>query len=261
MNTAIVSTQWVFDNLENENIVILDGSFPEQPPVHIPGARYFDIDQVADPNAPFAHTLPNAEKFAQEVQALGISNDTQIVVYSADGVAMAACRVWWMFKCFGHENVAVMDGGLPKWQAENRPLTPEPTTITPSTGYNAQLNPDLVVDKDDVLQAINDRASLIVDARAAPRFANGHMPGAGNIPFMTLLNEDGTFKSKEDLEALFQAHDLDDLQPIISSCGSGVTACVLAVAYYHTRKKFVRVYDGSWTEWGSCPNVPIEVAA
>jgi thiosulfate/3-mercaptopyruvate sulfurtransferase len=223
-------------------------------------AVFFDIDEIADHDNPIPHMLPYAVDFADAVEQLGISSSDTIVVYDQGGLAMAASRVWWTFRVFGHDNVCVLNGGLPAWEAENLPAN---TTVPekPMRGlFEAAFRPNLVRGTESVLKATKEGSCLILDARSAGRFAgampeprpglrSGHIPGSFNVPFVDILDpESGKFKSKKELESCFNALDKD--KNIITSCGSGVTACVLALALYSIGSRDVAVYDGSWAEWG-----------
>ncbi|MCB9991803.1 MAG: sulfurtransferase [Rhodospirillales bacterium] len=226
----------------------------------IGNAVFFDIDEIADPQADMAHMLPSAEAFASAVSALGISNSDTVVVYDQGGIAMAACRAWWMFRVFGHDKVYVLDGGLPYWEATghdmntNPPIPPVPGTFT--SAFRAELVRDL----EDMKATLDDPDTLILDARSPDRFAgmvteprpglrSGHIPGSSNVPFMNLMNPTtGGLMPPGFIEEYLAGFPLQ--KNIVTSCGSGVTACVLALALYTIGKENVAVYDGSWTEWG-----------
>jgi thiosulfate/3-mercaptopyruvate sulfurtransferase len=213
--------------------------------------------------------LPSPEQFAEQVSTLGLGSDCRIVAYDGMGL-MSAARVWWMFRVFGHDNVAVLDGGLPKWLREGRPVVtgsgkPEPRPFTP------RFRPEMVRDWQDMLAA-SKAGSQMIDARSAGRFAgtepearaglrSGHIPGASSLPFNTLLNPDQTMLSPADLEKRFRDAGIDPAQPIIASCGSGVTACVLALGLHEIGAPDAAVYDGSWTEWGGREDLPIATGA
>lgn len=234
---------------------------------HIPGTQYFDIDAVADPDAPLAHTLPAPDVFEAAAQVFGINAGDQIVIYEQSGIAMAATRAWWMFRAFGHDKVAVLDGGLPKWAG---PVETGPATARPRGNFKAAFRPSLFRKADDVLANIKSCAALTVDARDPTRFEGtapeprpgmqpGHIPGSANLFFMNLLNPDKTLKSPDALRAeLVKAGVPEKGKAIISSCGSGVTACVLALALHRLGNPDVAVYGGSWAEWGQNPALPKE---
>ncbi len=237
----------------------------------IDDAVYFDIDQIADHDNPMPHMLPYAVDFADAIEELGISSSDTIIVYDQSGLAMAASRVWWTFRVFGHDNVCVLNGGLPAWEAEGLPVNTS-TPKKPKRGeFNACFRPNLVRGMVAVHQATQDGKCVILDARSAGRFKGempeprpglraGHIPGSRNIPFSDVIDPDtGKFKSSKEIEKYF--HSLDDDKNIITSCGSGVTACVLALALHTIGKKDVAVYDGSWAEWGhESSEMPVNIA-
>ena len=274
---ALVSTQWLSDNLDNKMITVLDGTshlpttgrdataeFAEK---HIPGAMHFNIEDIADPDTALPHMLPSSELFANKVGALGIKNENHIVVYDVYGMQSAA-RVWWMFRVFGHNNIAVLNGGLPKWEAEERQLTSESRTLT-TAEFNATFRPNLVRYIENIRRFIDGGAEQIIDVRTAGRFTaaepeprngmrSGHMPGAINLPFTELLEGDfKTYKSANAIHSRVEAANIDLSRPITASCGSGVTACALALGLYLIGKEDVAVYDGSWTEWGGRQDTPV----
>ena len=275
--TLLVSTDWLGERLNAPDIRILDASMYlptdgrdgrqlyEQ--AHIPGARFFDIDDVCDDHSPLPHMLPPVEKFVSRVRKMGIGDGHRIIVYDQQGIYSAA-RVWWMFRLFGHEDVAVLDGGLPKWQAEGRQvddIDPDPR----ERHFTGRRNASMVRDVTQMARAVKLRDEQIVDARAAGRFRgeeieprkglrSGHIPGSANVPFKTLLNDDQTMKSPEETRAIFEAAGVDLTKPVATTCGSGVTACVLTLALHrlgHTRNA---VYDGSWVEWGAYDDLEVE---
>jgi thiosulfate/3-mercaptopyruvate sulfurtransferase len=274
---GLVSTQWLAEHLGNKELVILDGSFklPGVTPVakddyeqrHIAGARFFDIDAIADHTTPLPHMLPTEAEFASAVEALGISNDSFVVVYDTPGL-MSAGRVWWSFQVFGHERVAILDGGLKAWLAEGRPVTSQTPVVTPGS-FKAVFDQHRVVTKADVLANLETLESSVIDARSAARFSalekearpglrSGHIPGSLSLPFNTLTDPTtGKMRSAQDIKSLFEGASLDFSRSAIASCGSGVTACALVFGLYLAGKKDVAVYDGAWTEWAMPGDTPV----
>ncbi len=279
MTDALVTTAWLADHLDDPNVVVLDGTYhlptagrdaeTEFPQGHIPGAQRFDIDRVCDPDDPLPHMIPDPETFAAAAAALGISKDTMVVAYDVYGLQSAA-RTWWMFRLFGHDKVAVLDGGMPKWVAEGRALETGDATPREAGTFVAAFRPELVRSRDDVRAAIGDAGVQIVDARAAGRFTgdepeprpgmrSGHIPGSRSLPIGSLLNKDTREVLGADaLAARFAAAGVDPAKPTISSCGSGVTACVIALAAHRLGHPDMAVYDGSWSDWGSRDDTPID---
>jgi thiosulfate/3-mercaptopyruvate sulfurtransferase len=270
----LVSTEWVTAELRAPDIRLVDASWrmPGSPPArmeflkrHIPGAVFFDLDEVADASSALPHMLPTPEKFSDAVGALGIANNHRVVIYDDTGVFSAA-RVWWTFRALGHDQVSVLDGGLPKWLKEGRAVESGPAE--PSLArYAAASDRRLSRTHDDVRAALSEQSSLVFDARPAPRFnaeapepraglRRGHMPGARNIPHASVLAADGTMKPPEQLRALFAAEGYAADRPVITTCGSGVTAAVLALALEVIGASKVGLYDGSWAEWGREANDP-----
>ncbi len=268
----IVSTEWLGANLGTGNLVVLDGSWhlpaekrdpkAEFEAGHIPGARFFDIDDVSDLCSPLPHMLPTADVFVTKMAALGVGQGDAVVVYDASAPGlMSAGRVWWMFRVFGHDNVAVLDGGLKKWRAEGRSVTAEPAPVRHPKPIAARLVRTMVRDLDEMRALVGTAGAQIADARGPGRFQgrdpeprpglrSGHMPGASNVPFATMLNPDGTLKSVPELRRAFEAAGLDLAKPLVTSCGSGVSAAVLSLALALIGRSDVGLYDGSWSEWG-----------
>lgn len=274
----LVETEWLAARLDAPGLVVLDGSMhlptakrdakAEYLEAHIPGALYFDINDIADETSSLPHMLPSAAKFASRMKAMGIGDGMRVVVYDSEGLYSAA-RVWWMFRIMGHDDVAVLNGGLKKWKAESRPLedgTPPPRS---SRHFTARFHADLVRNADEVKALIGSPTTQIIDARAAARFEgsvpepraglrSGHIPTSRNVPFTTLLNPDGTLKSLDGLKKVFADAGVDIDKPVVASCGSGVTAGVVAFALALLGRPDAAVYDGSWTEWGADTSLPIE---
>jgi thiosulfate/3-mercaptopyruvate sulfurtransferase len=273
----LVETDWLAQRLDAPDIAILDATFHlpgsgrdaarEFGEAHIPGAQFFDIEEISDPASSLPHMLPAPEKFSSRVRKMGIGDGMRVVVYDKTNVAGAA-RAWWMFRVMGFRDVAVLNGGFGKWQAEGRPVkSGEPRRRT-ERHFTARLNSGLVRDLDDVMRLLKTGAMQIVDARAAGRFAGtdpepravprlGHIPGSKNVPFAGLLNQDGTMRSPAELKAIFAASGIDSAKPVVASCGSGVTACVIALALATIGNETAAVYDGSWAEWSEA-DTPVE---
>lgn len=266
----VVETEWLAEHLNAPDLVVLDGSLhlptkqrdpkAEYAAEHIPGALFFDIDDVKDETNPLPHMLPSPAVFASKVKKMGIGDGMRVIAYDNEGLYSAA-RVWWMFRAMGHEDVAVLNGGLPKWKAEGHPVTDEPPPHRSERHFTPRFNAGLVRDINDVKAALTAGSEQVVDARAAARFRgevtepraglrSGHMPGARNVPYTTLLNDDGTLKTTEELRTIFEQAGVDLARPITTSCGSGVTAGVLALGLALIGHPDAAVYDGSWTEWG-----------
>ncbi|HEY1299105.1 MAG TPA: 3-mercaptopyruvate sulfurtransferase [Stellaceae bacterium] len=274
---ALVSTEWLAAHLGDPHVRVLDSSFklPGITPTaredynrgHIPGAMFFDIDEVAAPGTELPHMVPSAELFAQKMGALGIGDDDKVVVYDSAGLSSAG-RAWWMLRLFGHDNVALLDGGLPRWKAEGRPTDSAVPAPAPQH-FTARLDPATLRDQAALLANLATRREQVVDARAAARFAgsapeprpgmrSGHIPGSHNLPYDRLTDPaTKELRSGEELAALFREAGVDLDRPVVTSCGSGVTACALAFAL-HLIGHRAAVYDGSWSEWGLPGATPVE---
>lgn len=274
---SVVEASWLTTRLDTNNLIVLDASMPpvvpgmkamnaEGPFSAIPGARRFDYDKdVCKPNSSLPHMLPSPELFQQKVRALGINSDSALVVYDDCGM-YASPRAWWMFRAMGHDNVAVLNGGLPAWAAAGCPLADSLEVAEAEGDFNADPRPHLVSDFRDVLEALKDDARGVLDARSAGRFhgrepeprpglRGGHMPNAHSLPFVRLL-ENGLLKPAEELRGIFAEFGASE-QRFISSCGTGITACVIALAAHQAGLEDVSVYDGSWVEWGTPGHLPV----
>lgn len=267
---VIVSTQWLDQNIEN--VKVLDASwylptenrdtFQEYQSAHIPNAQFFDIDKVADTDNDLPHMIPTADEFSKHVEKMGISNDDTVVVYDTAGLFSAA-RAWWLFQVMGHQSIFVLDGGFPKWVSEGKAVSDQ--SISPAKGeFNATLDTSRVATAEQVL--VTD--SQIIDARPPARFAgeaaeprpntrSGHIPNSMNVFFKSMLDENGRLKSEDALVAAFEEAGIDLTKPIVTSCGSGVTAAVLTLGLKRLDHQQTALYDGSWSEWGSRDDLPI----
>lgn len=274
---SLVSTEWLAANLHQPDLRIVDGTYylpmqgkdakAEYLERHIPGAVFFDIDDISDTSSSLPHMLPPPEKFASRVRKLGLGDGNRIVVYDGQGM-MSAARVWWMFRIFGAREVAILDGGLPKWLAENRPVEDGPVQLQ-ERHFTARLDNTQVRSKEQILRNLQSKREQMLDARTAGRFhatepeiwpgrRSGHIPGAHNLPFGQLLNAgSATFKGAADLRRLYEAAGIDLKKPVVTSCGSGITACVLAFGLHLLGHRDVAVYDGSWAEWGLPGDTPV----
>lgn len=276
--SALVSTEWLAANLGRADLVVADATYhlptvkrdakAEYAREHIPGAVFFDIDAVSDHATDLPHMLPSPAAFARAVESLGIGNEDMVVVYDSYGLFSAA-RLWWMLRVFGHDRVAVLDGGLAKWKREGRPLTDAPPAAR-TRHFTPRFRPELVRSKEQLLANLASQAEQVVDARSAGRFRGtepepraglraGHIPGSRNLPFTRLVDlDEHTVLPPDELRDLFVRAGVDPAQPVVASCGSGVTACVLALGLHQIGARQVAVYDGSWSEWGLPGNTPIE---
>ena len=275
---ALVGTDWLAAHLSDPHVRVVDGSFklPGVTPTarqdydqaHIPGAVFFDIDDICEPGTSLPHMIPTPELFAQKVGALGIGEDDRVVVYDSAGLSSAG-RAWWMLRMFGHHDVAVLDGGLPKWRAEGRPLDAAVPTRQPRR-LTARFDPSLVRDKRALIENLATRREQVIDARAAGRFdgtapepragmRSGHIPGSRNVPYELVTDpQTRQLKSAGELAGLFRDAGVALNRPVVTSCGSGVTACALAFALHLIGHPGAAVYDGSWSEWGLPGDTPVE---
>jgi thiosulfate/3-mercaptopyruvate sulfurtransferase len=275
---SLVETEWLAAHLDDPDIRVVDASFklPGITPMaredydrgHIPGAVFFDIDDIAEPGTSLPHMIPSPELFARKMEGLGIGDDDRVIVYDSAGLSSAG-RAWWMLRLFGHHNVALLDGGLPKWKTEGRPLetaVPNP----PRRRFTARFDPALVRDKQALLDNLSTRREQVVDARAAGRFAGiaeetrpglrrGHIPESRNLPYDRVTDpQTHRLRDADELSVLFRDVDIALDRPIVTSCGSGVTACALAFALHLIGHPGAAVYDGSWSEWGLPGDTPVE---
>lgn len=270
------STAWLAERLEAPDIVIIDGTYflstmgrnaeAEFLDAHIPGAQRFDIDTVKDPESDLPHMMPPATVFSAAVRKLGIGDGTSVVVYDGLGL-FSAPRVWWMFRTFGMDRVFILDGGMPKWVAEGRPTESGPGRARPTRHFTPRQNHGAVADLGDVKKALASGKTQVVDARPADRFegrtpeprpglASGHMPGALNVPFGKVV-QDGRLADQATIAAAFAEAGVDLAKPVITSCGSGVSAAILWLAMDAVGREPVGLYDGSWAEWGARADCPV----
>lgn len=273
---TLVSTEWLAAHLKDPDLRVIDGSWhmpqagrdalAEYQAAHIPGARFFDIDDIADRRSGLPHMAPLPELFISRVRAMGIGDGHQVVIYS-NADTRSAARVWWTFRLMGKTDVAVLDGGFAKWQAEGREVETAPPILR-DRHVTVQRRPELVRDVTQVAAASKLGDHEIIDARSAERFRgeapepreglrSGHIPGSKNVPFGRLFNADGTMKGPDAIRAEFEAAGVDLTKPAITSCGSGVTAAILSLGLERIGHRNHALYDGSWTEWGSFPDLNI----
>ena len=275
--SPLVTTEWLAATLGRGNVRVVDGSWhmpqlkrdarAEFTQAHIPGAVFFDIDAIADRRTSLPHMLPSAAEFARSAGKLGIGSGDRVIVYDSRGVISAA-RVWWTFRVFGHDRVAVLDGGFPRWLAEGCPVASGEAAPRPRR-FTARLRRRLVRDLASVRGNLKTRREQVLDARSRGRFTgtepepraglrSGHILGSLNLPYEQLYQADGTLLGADALRRQFEAAGLDLGKPIVTSCGSGVTASVLALGLAVLGRADVAVYDGSWTEWGGRADTPVE---
>lgn len=277
MSSPLISTDELAAIIDDPALIALDASFylPNEAQdahalfqsAHLPGAGFFDIEAISDPGSPLPHMLPDEAGFAAAVEALGISKDSRIVTYDQRGLFSAA-RCWWMFRVFGHDNVRVLDGGLPKWRGEGRDIESGPARRRPSGRFIARLDHTLVRSRAEIEANITNKAETVLDARAAGRYTaavpeprpgmrGGHVPGARSLPFSALLGADGTMLAPDALRTRFSAAGVDKTSRPVTMCGSGVTAAVVTLGLVRAGLPMGALYDGSWAEWGAAAETPI----
>lgn len=277
----LVSCAWLAERLNAPDLRIIDATYfmpgaPQDAKAlylerRIQGAIFFDIDEISDTANPLPHMLPSPEKFAARMRAMGIGDGMRIVAYDSQGLFSAA-RAWWTFRVMGHEDVAVLDGGLPAWIAAGLPIEDGPPTPRPQRHFTTQFRADLVRDLADMRRIVESGGGQVLDARGAGRFRgeapeprpglrSGHMPGARSVPYDALLDAQGLMRSREELAHIFVAASVDTARPAVCSCGSGVTAPIIALALARLGRWDAAVYDGSWSEWGSRTDTPVATGA
>ena len=277
---SLVSTEWLAKEMGASDLRIVDATrhLPdtgrdaqaEYEAGHIPGAVFMDLTDLVDSNAPIENTLPSPEKFASRMQSLGLGDGSRIVLYD-DSAVKTSARAWYMLKMFGAHDVAILDGGIAKWKAEGRPIT-QGKEVLRHRHFTAWSDDSSLRTKAGVLANLHSRDEQVVDARGAARFtgedpdprpniAAGHIPGSRNVPYTALYNSDGTFKDEAGITAAFESAGVDLAKPVVTSCGSGITACVLAFGLDLIGKEDVALYDGSWTEWGADADTPKAIGA
>lgn len=276
LSTPIISATEALAMLGDPNVKFVDATWylPNVPSnayeayllEHIPGAVYFDIDQVAESSDDLPHVFPSLQTFEKSVGNLGIADNNDVIVYDR-GKFVASARAWWIFKSFGHRNVRVLDGGLPAWKGAGGDLAEDKPPIVPAV-YRGHAECDSVISRDEVVANLSDPSVAIVDARSPGRFhgtepeprpglRGGHIPGSANMYYADLLNQDGTLKGPQEVAGILESLAIEADQQIISTCGSGVTAAIILLALYQVRQEGLRLYDGSWTEWASHSDSPM----
>ncbi len=278
--TSLVSTEWLSQHISAPDVRVVDASWympaeqrdpkAEFAECHIPGSVFFDIDDIADTDTALPHMVPSPEKFSSRMRKLGLGDGNRIVVYDGAGIRSAA-RAWWMIRLFGHQDVSILDGGLPKWQREGRPISDLPNKPS-ERHFTSRINSMMLKDKTQIRKNIETGKEQVLDARSQGRFEGsepepreglrgGRIPSSFNLPFNQLLTEDGTLVSAQKLTKLFDEAGIDRSKPVITTCGSGITACVLAFGLHMIGHQRVSVYDGSWTEWGLDEAMPLSTGA
>lgn len=273
----LVSAEWLKDHIDDPDVVVIDATFhlpaanrdakAEYLEAHIPGARFFDVNGVCDPTSDLPHMMPSAAIFAAAISAMGIGNATTVICYDTYGLFSAA-RPWWMFRAFGHEKVAILDGGLPAWKAVGGALQSGEVNVEPAV-FKAKETPDFFKTWKDVFSHLENDDAQILDARSNDRFharapeprpglRGGHIPGSINLPFTLLVDQEtGKVKPAEEIASLFAQAGIDPTFPTVCSCGSGVSACALVLGLYLVGDRTASVYDGSWSEWGGREDLPV----
>jgi thiosulfate/3-mercaptopyruvate sulfurtransferase len=275
---AVVSTSWLAARLGSAGLRVVDASWylpgsgrdaaAEYLVGHIPGAIFFDLDASSEAGTPLPHMLPSAAAFAARMSSLGLNDGDDLVIYDGSGTNLSAARVWWTFRVFGHEQVAVLDGGIGKWLAEKRPIDHGMVTLPPGR-FSARFNRGAVRDLAAIQANLANRQEQVVDLRPAGRFAgtlpeprpglrSGHVPGSRNLPYTDLVGPDGTILPEDQLRRRLEAAGIDLSQPIVATCGSGTSACVLILSLALLGHHDAALYDGAWAEWGSRADTPVE---